>query len=135
MTQLIIETLTVILFVLVFYHLPAFAMYSSVAVRARDLVIAIAVGTLMGLLALIAADQQAFAPISEYFQERSYEEAHGRNIVNVILVDFRGVDTLGEITVLATAAMGAFALLKLRLSKRARAEKPEAPAPGEGAET
>jgi multicomponent Na+:H+ antiporter subunit A len=46
--------------------------------------------------------------------------AHGRNVVNVILVDFRALDTMGEITVLSIAAIGVFALLKLR----ARRERP-----------
>jgi multicomponent Na+:H+ antiporter subunit A len=46
--------------------------------------------------------------------ENSVPRGHGRNVVNVILVDFRGLDTLGEITVLAVAAVGVYALLKLR---------------------
>jgi multicomponent Na+:H+ antiporter subunit A len=49
--------------------------------------------------------------------ENSWTQAHGRNVVNVILVDFRGLDTLGEITVLAVAAIGIYALLRLRLEK------------------
>jgi multicomponent Na+:H+ antiporter subunit A len=55
--------------------------------------------------------------VSRYYAEHSLPEAHGRNIVNVILVDFRGLDTLGEITVLAVAAVGVYALLKLRPDK------------------
>jgi multicomponent Na+:H+ antiporter subunit A len=51
--------------------------------------------------------------------EWSVREAHGRNVVNVILVDFRGLDTLGEITVLAVAGMGVYGLLKLRPERRA----------------
>ena len=50
-------------------------------------------------------------------ETHSLPKAHGRNIVNVILVDFRGLDTLGEITVLAVAAVGVYALLKLRPDK------------------
>jgi multicomponent Na+:H+ antiporter subunit A len=56
-------------------------------------------------------------PLSEFFAERSVPDAHGRNIVNVILVDFRALDTLGEITVLALAALGIYALLRLRPRK------------------
>ena len=46
--------------------------------------------------------------------------AHGRNVVNVILVDFRGLDTFGEITVLAVAGIGVYSLLKLRIRKGER---------------
>jgi multicomponent Na+:H+ antiporter subunit A len=52
--------------------------------------------------------------ISPYYADHSVAGGHGRNIVNVILVDFRGLDTLGEITVLAVAGFGVLALVKLR---------------------
>ncbi len=55
--------------------------------------------------------------LTSYFAENSLLLAKGRNVVNVILVDFRGLDTFGEITVLAVAAIGVYALLKLRLEK------------------
>ncbi len=58
-------------------------------------------------------------PISDYYLAHSVSEAHGRNVVNVILVDFRALDTLGEITVLAIAAIGVYSLLTLRPSKQA----------------
>jgi multicomponent Na+:H+ antiporter subunit A len=54
-------------------------------------------------------------PLTEYFAVTSYPEAFGRNVDNVILVDFRALDTLGEITVLAMAAAGVIALLRLRI--------------------
>lgn len=50
--------------------------------------------------------------LTSFFEAASYPEAHGRNIVNVILVDFRALDTFGEITVVAIAAIVAFALLR-----------------------
>jgi multicomponent Na+:H+ antiporter subunit A len=53
--------------------------------------------------------------ISDFFSTNSYSLAYGKNIVNVILVDFRALDTLGEITVLALAAIGIYALLKVKL--------------------
>jgi multicomponent Na+:H+ antiporter subunit A len=52
--------------------------------------------------------------LQDFYAENSRLLGHGRNVVNVILVDFRALDTLGEITVLSTAAIGVFALLKLR---------------------
>lgn len=119
MTQFVIETLTVILFVLVFYHLPPFAFYASKPAIVRDLVIAGGVGVLMALLVLVASDVTGPPGISQYFREHSYDLAHGRNVVNVILVDFRAIDTLGEITVLSVAGVGAYALLKLRPNRRA----------------
>ncbi len=118
MTQFLIETLTVILFVLVFYHLPETPALSSALARGRDALIATTVGVLMTAFVLIATEVQYQPPISEYFAEHSLPDAHGRNLVNVILVDFRGLDTLGELTVLAAAGIGVYALLKLRVGKQ-----------------
>lgn len=113
MTQFLIESLTVILFVVAFYHLPGFSNLSSKHARVRDAFIAIIAGALMTVLVLSSIGGQVFPSISGYFSENSYLLSHGRNVVNVILVDFRGIDTLGEITVLGIAAIGVFALLKL----------------------
>ncbi len=117
MTQFLVETLTVILFVLVFYYLPETTVVSGVLARARDAVVAAAVGVLMTALVLIASSVQYSPSISTYYSEQSLPAAHGRNVVNVILVDFRALDTLGEITVLAIAGIGVYALLKLRPAK------------------
>lgn len=114
MTQFAIESLTVILFVLAFYHLPKFQQLSPRPSRIRDIVVALLAGALMTLLVMAAVAVQIAEPISTYFVENALPLAHGRNIVNVILVDFRGMDTLGEITVLGIAAIGVHALLKLR---------------------
>lgn len=113
MTQFLVETLTVILFVLVFYHLPVYRAVSEKASRWRDAALAVAAGALMTTLVLVGTPEN-YPPISTYFEEHSVSQGHGRNIVNVILVDFRELDTLGEITVLAVAAVGVYALLKLR---------------------
>jgi multisubunit Na+/H+ antiporter MnhB subunit len=67
----------------------------------------------MTALVLVGTPEN-YRPISEYFEEHSVTLGHGRNVVNVILVDFRALDTLGEITVLTVAAIGVYALLKLR---------------------
>jgi multicomponent Na+:H+ antiporter subunit A len=114
MTQFMVETLTVILFVLVFYHLPDPRAISGWLAHARDAVIALAAGGFMTALVLVATSSRAESRLAAYFAEQSVPGGHGRNIVNVILVDFRGIDTLGEITVLSVAAFGVFALLKLR---------------------
>ncbi len=70
----------------------------------------------MTALVLVATSGRAESHLAGYFAEQSVPSGHGRNIVNVILVDFRAMDTLGEITVLAVAAFGVFSLLKLRPS-------------------
>ena len=120
MTQFMVETLTVILFVLVFSHLPRFALFSNRLAVVRDTGVALALGGLITCIVASGASIQLFPKISQYFIDNSVSLAHGRNIVNVILVDFRGFDTLGEITVLAVAGIGVYALLKLRLGKEER---------------
>lgn len=119
MTQFAIETLTVLILVLVFYHLPQFRTYSSRLRRATDVVISLAFGAFMTVLVLLAVDTNFGEPISSYFSEQSVPGGKGRNIVNVIIVDFRATDTFGELFVLALAGMGVATLLM------ARRERPE----------
>ncbi|MBE0599065.1 MAG: putative monovalent cation/H+ antiporter subunit A [Desulfuromonadales bacterium] len=119
MTQFIIETITVILFILVISRLPAYAELSSRGSRLRDALVAVAGGGLMTVLVLAALATGSESRLADFFAETTYPEAHGRDIVNVILVDFRAMDTLGEITVLGLAGAGVAALLRLRpTSKR-----------------
>ena len=117
MTQFLIETLSLILFVFVFYYMPPFKRFSTRAVILRHVAIGTAVGALFTLLVLVATSVQWHPTISTYFSQNSYLMGQGRNIVNVILVDFRGFDTLGEITVLAVAGIGVYSLVRLRLGK------------------
>jgi multicomponent Na+:H+ antiporter subunit A len=118
MTQFAIETLVVILFMLVLYRLPHFAVLATWPVRARDAAVSLTVGGMFTLLVLTVAALPPQLRLKTYFIENSLLVAKGRNVVNVILVDFRGLDTMGEITVLAIAAIGVYALLKLRLDDR-----------------
>jgi multicomponent Na+:H+ antiporter subunit A len=112
MTQFSVETLTVLIYVLVFRHFRGLGELSPRLVRARDGLIATAIGIFIGGL-LVSIATTATAPhLREYFAEFGPTLGHGRNIVNVILVDFRAFDTLGEITVLATAALGVRGLLR-----------------------
>ncbi|MBR9974797.1 MAG: putative monovalent cation/H+ antiporter subunit A [Bacteroidetes bacterium] len=113
-TQILVETLTVIIFVLVVARLPQLRKRSSFFTRLRDGTIALASGAVVTALALLAAEVQFRPSISGFFAENSLAQGFGRNVVNVILVDFRALDTLGEITVIAVAAFGVYALLKLR---------------------
>lgn len=113
-TQILVETLTVILLVLVLFRLPGFSNTSTPAERGRDAFVALLTGALMTLLIMITIDVQLFPSISDYMIENSQPLAYGRNIVNVILVDYRALDTLGEIFVLALAALGVYAMIKFR---------------------
>jgi len=121
MTQIVIESLAVLLLVLVAYGLPARPTRTSRSVRTRDAIVATFAGAVMGVLAYAAQLVEHSSPVSDFFSENSVSGGYGRNIVNVILVDFRALDTLGEITVLAIAALGAMRLLGLG-SKKDRAD-------------
>ncbi|PKN13334.1 MAG: Na(+)/H(+) antiporter subunit A [Deltaproteobacteria bacterium HGW-Deltaproteobacteria-4] len=114
MTQFCIETLAIVLFVLVLYRLPLFALLSTPVARLRDAAMAAAIGGLMTLLMLYVLAQPLVPHVSDFFLANSWPAAHGRNVVNVILVDFRALDTLGEIVVLAVAALGVFGLIQSR---------------------
>ncbi len=112
-TMIMVETLLVILAMTVVYHLPSYRNFSSTGARMRDALVATLVGTFFIVLVLQAGTSSLETPISEYFKETSYSVAYGRNIVNVILVDYRALDTLGEITVISIAALGIYAMIKL----------------------
>ena len=125
MTQFMIETMTVILFVWVIFRLPKLTGASTRPQRMRNALVAVASGILMSLLVLVALSVQEGSRLSGFFAENSYILAHGRNIVNVIIVDFRGMDTLGEITVLALAGAGVYTLLKLKPEDSEAIKMPE----------
>src|SRR5690606_2043737 len=80
--------------------------------RGRDLAVAVAAGAGMSALAYAVLTKPASQGISDFFLRNSLPEGHGSNVVNVILVDFRGFDTLGEITVLGIVALTVYALLR-----------------------
>lgn len=113
MTQFAIETLTLILLVIVIIHLPGIEGEERVGIQLRDGAVALGCGALYTLIMTIIVDQPLNFRLSEYLAEKSYTAAQGHNIVNVILVDFRGVDTMGEITVLTIAAIGVYVLMRM----------------------
>ena len=116
LTQLSVEVVTIVLLLLALYFLPqSTPAESGRGRRVRDLALAGAAGLGVGALAWAVLTRPA-AGLADWFLARSLPDGGGANVVNVILVDFRGYDTLGEITVLALAALGSFALLEgLRL--------------------
>ncbi len=114
MTQIVVDTLTVLLIVLVFFRLPRLVRQTQVWRKTRDVIISLGVGASMTVFTLAAMGSDRPVDTAQWVAERTYTEAYGRNIVNVILVDFRGIDTMGEIAVLGIAAFGVTALLRLR---------------------
>ncbi|MDQ3458643.1 MAG: putative monovalent cation/H+ antiporter subunit A [Deinococcota bacterium] len=114
MTQLFVETLTVILVALILVPLREFNFAWRPLSRLRDAAVALACGMLVTSLLLSVIRLPFDFTLSAYFAENSVPVAQGRNIVNVILVDYRALDTLGEIGVLVIAGVGVYALLKLR---------------------
>ena len=117
-TQLLVEVVTTILILLGMRWLPKRIEGLSVESRKhrfrrrRDVLIAIVVGLGVASLAYAAMMHPVADSISRFFLERAYTEGGGHNVVNVILVDFRGFDTLGEISVLAIVALTVFGLLR-----------------------
>ncbi|MFD2517152.1 putative monovalent cation/H+ antiporter subunit A [Salinimicrobium flavum] len=117
MTQFSIDTLTVILFVLVLSSLPKYLSISDYKMKVIDGILSLSFGLLITLIALEVLHQPVNKEVSNFYADNAYILAKGKNVVNVILVDFRGVDTLIEISVLTVAALGVFSLLKLRLKR------------------
>ena len=112
LTQLLIETVTVILFLSVFRFLPTMKRYSRRQGEAAvDILLSVGVSATV-FTTLVAVQTPIGARIQDFFLEYSKSRGGGYNVVNVILVDFRGYDTMGEITVLAVVAVSVYALLK-----------------------
>src|SRR5690606_5992271 len=115
MTQFSIDTLTVVLFVLVLFRLPPFLNFANSQIRLRDGLVASSFGLVIALIAIQVLNQPVDQEVSQFYGDNAYTLAKGKNVVNVILVDFRGLDTMFEIVVLSIAAIGVVSLLKLRL--------------------
>lgn len=119
LTQLVIETISVALFLLAFYHLPQISRKEErMGFKLTNALIALGVGAIVTVIALSANSSKLFDSIAKYYVENTETKAGGGNMVNVILVDFRGFDTMFEISVLGIAALGIYGLVKLRLQRR-----------------
>ena len=123
LTQLSVEAVTTVLFVLGLRWLPKrleqqdrepswLARVQARARRSRDLLVALGAGVGMAALSYAVMTRNFPQSISPFFLERAVPEGGGTNVVNVMLVDFRGFDTLGEITVLGVVALTVYALLR-----------------------
>jgi multicomponent Na+:H+ antiporter subunit A len=111
-TQIVVETLTIVLLFLILGRIPKMERISSRRTVALDAVLASVVGGLTVILVLKADLLNAAPSISGQMREWSYPLAKGRNVVNVILVDFRAMDTYAEVLVLVIAALGVGILMK-----------------------
>ncbi len=115
LTQLMVEAISTVLILLAFANLPIMKREDvSPAHRGMNLAVAVGSGVVVSALAAVAIGNFTPTSIGSYFVDNSLPLGGGSNIVNVILVDFRGVDTMGEITVLAIAALSVRALVRLR---------------------
>ena len=114
-TQFMVETLAVVILALVMTRLRLTASdHRSTRDKLVDMSVSLACGAGFGLY-LLAVTQQPFDPfISEFFAAYSKIVAHGTNVVNVILVDFRGTDTLGEIAVVMVTGLAVLSLIRIR---------------------
>lgn len=115
LTQVLVEVVTLIAFVLVLRRLPArLGDKHGSSHRLLRAAIGVGVGTVMAIVAIVVAGARVDAPIFLDWPAAAYEQGHGRNTVNVALVDLRGWDTLGELAVVIAAATGVASLLFLR---------------------
>ncbi|MBM3714842.1 MAG: Na+/H+ antiporter subunit A [Actinobacteria bacterium] len=112
LTQVLIETVTLVVFALVLRRLPARMGEHNASVNpiARA-ALGVGVGATMALVAIVATGARQELPISLEWPPLAYEIGHGRNVVNVALVDLRGWDTMGELSVLILAATGVASLV------------------------
>jgi len=117
LTQIMVEVLTVVIFVLVLHHLPRFVNRSPARVWIPDAIVSIIFFFFFAMLILMSSTLYPKPILSEFYVAKGYPQGHGRNIVNVILVDFRAMDTLGEVTVLCVAGIGVYTLLVTHIRK------------------
>ncbi|MGJ8602612.1 MAG: putative monovalent cation/H+ antiporter subunit A [Marivita sp.] len=108
-TQLLVETLVVVLVAIVMLRLPSLP---KAEFRLGHAALSIAMGVSVTLILVAVVSSPLDLRLTDYFEATSWPEAYGRNIVNVILVDFRALDTFGEIAVVVIAALSAYALLR-----------------------
>jgi multicomponent Na+:H+ antiporter subunit A len=112
LTQILVETVTLVAFALVLRRIPSrLGEHNASVWPVARAVLGAAVGVTMALIAIVATGARVEKPISERFPDLAYELGHGKNVVNVALVDLRGWDTMGELSVLILAATGVASLV------------------------
>ncbi|WP_341995339.1 Na+/H+ antiporter subunit A [Microbacterium sp. LWH7-1.2] len=112
LTQILVETVTLVAFALVLRRIPSrLGEHNASVWPVARAVLGAAVGITMALVAIVATSARVEKPISDSFPVLAYELGHGKNVVNVALVDLRGWDTMGELSVLILAATGVASLV------------------------
>ncbi|MDT0142536.1 Na+/H+ antiporter subunit A [Microbacterium sp. PRC9] len=112
LTQILVETVTLVAFALVLRRIPSrLGEHNASVWPVARAVLGAAVGITMALVAIVATSARVEKPISDAFPDLAYELGHGKNVVNVALVDLRGWDTMGELSVLILAATGVASLV------------------------
>ncbi|MDN5764219.1 MAG: Na+/H+ antiporter subunit A [Humibacillus sp.] len=131
-TQMLVETVGLVVFVLTLRRLPAkFTRHPDSPARPWRILLGLAVGGSVAAIALVASSARHALPVSAAFPTQAYEFGHGKNIVNVTLVDIRAWDTLGEVSVLVAAATGIASLVFVR-TRNTRLSPASAKAEGSG---
>ena len=126
LTQFLVETLSLVIFVFVLRRLPAtFSRRRLRLSQAARMGVAVSVGGFVAGAVLVTSQARTAPPASQAYLDQALSEGGGSNVVNVILVDFRGFDTLGEITVLAVAAMGIASLVLAGRGRRTKQSEGE----------
>jgi len=115
-TQFLAETLTLILLILILHRLPSYTLKNTIP-HNKYLPVALLFGGVMTIISFIILEADGVAQLKTYLLQNSIPAGKGANAVNVILVDFRALDTLGEITVLTVTMLGIIALLKIKPSR------------------
>jgi multicomponent Na+:H+ antiporter subunit A len=112
LTQILVETVTLVAFALVLRRLPSrLGEHNASVWPVARAVLAIAVGITMAVVVIVATGSRVADPVSVEWPRLAYEIGHGKNVVNVALVDLRGWDTMGELSVLILAATGVASLV------------------------
>lgn len=115
LTQALVETMTLVVFILVLRRLPQYFSNRPLRIsRWWRIILAAFFGLMTALLGVLAAGARVHEPISLFFHDEAYQYGYGKNIVNVTLVDIRAWDTMGEIAVVVAAAIGISSLLFIR---------------------
>ena len=118
-TQFMVETLSVVILALVMTRLKlSVGDHRPWREVLPDAALALGGGAGFALFLLSIVQRPFDAKLSDFFERYSYAVAHGHNIVNVIIVDFRGIDTMGEIAVVMTTGLAVLALIRVRVGQR-----------------
>ena len=128
LTQILVETVTMVTFALVLRRLPSrMGEHNESVSRIPRALLAIGTGLTMAFVVIVATQARVAEPISMVFPELAYELGHGQNVVNVALVDLRGWDTMGELSVLVLAATGVASLVFVTHRSDMLAQRPALP--------